>query len=133
MKRLLIGAGRLLAISGAVALGVVLGAALVDPPARPASPARLIELEAIDTGKPCVRLSDFTRPDALSELKGTTWGRLVEAKGLNVMDGVFVATDHTQAIISLYTVSGITGCLIETETMAVRELVRRLQSAEKTS
>ncbi len=133
MKRLLIGAGRLLAVSGAVALGVVLGAALVDPPARPGFPARLIELEATDPGKPCVRLSDFTRPDALSELKGTTWGRLAEAKGLTVMDGVFVAADHTQAIISLYTVSGITGCLIETETMAVRELVRRLQSAAKTS
>lgn len=133
MKPLLIGAGRLLAVSGAVALGVVLGAALVDPPARPGSPARLIELEAIDPGKPCVRLSDFTRPDALSELKGTTWGRLVQAKGLNVMDGVFVATDHTQAIISFYTVSGITGCLIESETMAVRELIRRLQSTERAS
>lgn len=133
MKRLLIGAGRLLVVSGAVALGVVLGAALVDPPARAGAPPRLAELEAIDTGKPCVRLSDFTRPEAVDELKGTTWGRLVQAKGLNVMDGVFVATDHTQAIISLYTVSGITGCLLEAETMSVRELMRRLRNEEQAS
>jgi hypothetical protein len=110
----------------AVALGIVLGAALVRQDENTPDASKLTELESLSPETPCVRLSDFAESDTVRELRGTTWGRLVQAKGLNVADGVFVATDSAQGLVSMYTVSGLTGCLLDGETITVRELLRRL-------